>query len=225
MAGPRDYYLYMKRYNSFLVIAFVILGAFAAVAPLTAQQPAFDFRTLEPEQDVAIFAGGCFWCMEPPYDALEGVVRTISGYTGGTRANPTYQQVIQGGTGHYEAVLVIYEPALVSYEKLLEVFWYNVDPLDAGGQFCDRGPMYRTGIFVRDARQRQTAEASRDALNASGRLPREVVTQIIQAGPFYVAEDYHQEYYRKNPFRYRMYRTGCGRDARLRQLWGSDSPY
>lgn len=192
---------------------------------IAAQQPAFDFANLGPDQDAAIFAGGCFWCMEPPYDELPGVIRTISGYTGGTLPNPTYRQVVGGGTGHYEAVLVLYDPSIVRYEELLQVFWYNVDPLDAGGQFCDRGDMYRTGIFYRSQQQREAAEHSRYELNASRRLPRPVVTQIMPAGEFYVAEEYHQDYYRKNPLRYRTYRTGCGRDARLRQLWGADAPY
>lgn len=192
---------------------------------LFAGQPAYDFGALPANRAAAVFAGGCFWCMEPPYDEIEGVYETISGYTGGTVANPTYQQVTRGGTGHYEAILVVYDPSVVSYEELLEVFWFNVDPVDAGGQFCDRGSSYRTAIFYRDNRQRSQAIASRDALNRSGRLPRFIVTEIIEAGPFYVAEDYHQNYYLTNPLRYRTYRTGCGRDARLRQLWGADAPY
>lgn len=208
-----------------MLVIFTIIGVVGMSVELDAQQPAFDFTSLEPGQEAALFAGGCFWCMEPPYDALGGVIRTISGYTGGTLANPTYEQVVSGGTGHYEAVLVIYDPNRVSYEKLLEVFWFNVDPLDAEGQFCDRGDMYRTGIFYRSAEQRQLAEESRRALDASRRLPRPVVTEIMPAGTFYVAESHHQEYYLKNPLSYRFYRMGCGRDARLRQLWGSDAPY
>ncbi len=208
-----------------ILVFSMVLASNVTIMGVFAQQPAFDFETLEPGQEAAIFAGGCFWCMEPPYDALDGVVRTISGYTGGTLPNPTYRQVVNGGTGHYEAVLVIYEPDTVTYEKLLEVFWFNVDPLDDGGQFCDRGDMYRTGIFFRDQDQQRLAEESRRALDASRRLPRPVVTRIMPAEEYYVAENYHQRYYRRNPVRYRTYRTACGRDARLRQLWGPDAPY
>lgn len=199
----------------------VILG----LAPVSAQQPAFDLASLEDGQEAAIFAGGCFWCMEPPYDDRDGVVATISGYIGGTVANPTYNEVVRGRTGHYEAVLIIYEPDRISYSELLDIFWVNVDPLDAGGQFCDRGPMYRTGIFALDASQRRIAEQSKRELDASGRLRRAVVTEVMDATTFYEAEEYHQDYYLKNPLRYRTYRTGCGRDARLRQLWGADAPY
>lgn len=192
---------------------------------VAAQQPAFDFSSVPAGMETAVFAGGCFWCMEPPYDALDGVIATISGYTGGTVRHPTYEQVVRGGTGHYEAVLVVFDPQRVSYEDLLRVFWFNIDPLDARGQFCDRGDMYRAAIFPGTAAQRQAAERSRDQLNRSRRLPGPVVTEILPAGVFYVAEEYHQDYYLKNPVRYRLYRTGCGRDARLRQLWGADAPY
>ncbi len=210
-----------------LVKPILIVGIFlfALTAYLTAQQPAYDFGDLGPNREAAVFAGGCFWCMEHPYDEIDGVYETISGYTGGTVANPNYRQVVRGGTGHYESVLVVYDPRRVSYEELLEIYWFNIDPVDAGGQFCDRGTPYRTGIFYRDAAQQRAAIASRDALNRSGRLPRFIVTEILEAGEFYVAEDYHQDYYIKNPVRYRTYRTGCGRDARLRQLWGADAPY
>lgn len=201
-----------------------ILLILVAVA-LSAQQPAFDFTTLEDGQDVAILAGGCFWCMEPPYDDTPGVVATISGYTGGSLRNPTYEQVVRNNTGHYEAVLIIYEPDVVSFDELLDIFWVNIDPLDRGGQFCDRGSSYRAGIFYRTREQRETAIASREVLDASGRLRRPVTTEVMPAGTFYVAEEYHQDYYLKNPLRYRSYRTGCGRDARLRQLWGADAPY
>jgi len=171
---------------------------------------------------VATFAGGCFWCMEPPFDRVEGVVSTTSGYTGGTVAGPSYQQVSAGGTGHAEAVRVVYDPAKVDYRTLLEVFWRNVDPLDGGGQFCDRGPQYRPAIFAHDEEQRRLAEASKAALAASGRFaPRPIAVAVEPAGDFYVAEDYHQDYYRKNPVRYRYYRWNCGRDARLEQVWGS----
>jgi peptide-methionine (S)-S-oxide reductase len=170
---------------------------------------------------VAIFAGGCFWCMEPPFDKVDGVLATTSGYTGGTKINPTYEQVSAGRTGHYEALQVDYDPTRVSYEKLLEVFWRNIDPLDAGGQFCDKGPQYRAAIFVADDRERALAEASKAALEKSGKLPGRIVTQILPAGAFYPAEAYHQDYYRKNPTAYSYYRWSCGRDRRLERLWGA----
>jgi peptide-methionine (S)-S-oxide reductase len=170
---------------------------------------------------VAIFAGGCFWCMEPPFDKVDGVLATTSGYTGGTKINPTYEQVSTGRTGHYEALQVDYDPTRVSYEKLLEVFWRNIDPLDAGGQFCDKGPQYRAAIFVADDRERALAEASKAALEKSGKLPGRIVTQILPAGAFYPAEAYHQDYYRKNPTAYSYYRWSCGRDRRLERLWGA----
>ncbi len=176
--------------------------------------------TVPPGQAVATFAGGCFWCMEPPFDRLPGVSATISGYTGGTKANPTYQEVSSGGTGHAEAVQVIYDPKKVSYEKLLETYWVNVDPTVKDRQFCDSGTQYRTAIFYNDESQRKAAEASRAALEKSKPFKQPIVTQIVAAGPFYPAEDYHQDYYRKNPVRYQIYRSGCGRDARLKELWG-----
>jgi peptide-methionine (S)-S-oxide reductase len=173
---------------------------------------------------VATFAGGCFWCMEPPYDELDGVLATISGYTGGTTADPTYQEVSQGGTGHAEVVQVTYDPAKVTYEKLLEVFWRNVDPLDAGGQFCDRGDQYRTGIFVHGEEQRRLAVESKRALEDSQRFDGQpIVTEIEEAGPFYPAEDYHQDYYETNPVRYKFYRWNCGRDQRLAEVWGAEA--
>jgi peptide-methionine (S)-S-oxide reductase len=167
---------------------------------------------------VATFAGGCFWCMEPPFDKVEGVVSTTSGYTGGRTPSPTYAQVSEGGTGHAEAVQVIYDPARVSYAQLLEVFWRNVDPTNPDGQFCDLGSQYRTAVFYHDAEQRRLAEESKAALEKSGRFER-VVTEIVPAGTFYPAEEYHQDYYEKNPLRYRVYRYQCGRDQVLRRLW------
>jgi peptide-methionine (S)-S-oxide reductase len=168
----------------------------------------------------ATFAGGCFWCMEPPFDALPGVAATTSGYTGGETKRPTYEQVSMGRTGHFEAVQIEYDPEKVSYEKLLEVFWRNVDPTDGGGQFCDRGPQYRTGIFVHNEEQRRLAFESRRKLEASGLLEKTVVTEVYAATEFYPAEEYHQDYYLKNPFRYKFYRRGCGRDRVLKKLWG-----
>jgi peptide-methionine (S)-S-oxide reductase len=172
-------------------------------------------------QAAAVFAGGCFWCMEPPFDALAGVVATTSGYVGGHLAQPSYEAVTTGGTGHLEAVHILFDPARVGYARLLEVFWRNVDPLDAGGQFCDRGEAYATAIFAQDASQRRLAEASK--AEAEGRLRRPVATSIRDAEPFWPAEDYHQDYYLKNPARYRFYRWNCGRDARLRAVWGAEA--
>ena len=173
----------------------------------------------EPKLAKATFAGGCFWCMEPPFDELEGVVSTTSGYTGGRVANPSYEQVSYGGTGHLEAVEVLYDPAKISYERLLEVFWRNVDPTDGKGQFCDRGEQYTTAIFFHDEEQRRIAEESKRKLADSGRLKKPIATGIRPATPFYAAEDYHQDYYKKNPFRYKFYRSRCGRDRVLEKLW------
>ena len=178
-----------------------------------------------PKTAVAVFAGGCFWCMEPPFDALDGVLSTTSGYTGGPVENPSYEQVSQGGTGHFEAVRVEYDPARVSYPQLLEVFWQNVDPLDGGGQFCDRGSQYASAIFVADSEQRRLAAASKQALEQSKRFEQPIATRILAAGAFYAAEDYHQDYARRNPLRYRFYRSGCGRDARLKTVWGSSNAH
>jgi peptide-methionine (S)-S-oxide reductase len=175
---------------------------------------------VKPGQAVATFGGGCFWCMEPPYDKLPGVIATISGYMGGKTVNPTYQEVSAGNSGHVEVVQVVYDPKKVSYEKLLEVYWVNVDPTVKDRQFCDTGTQYRTVIFFHDDAQRKAAEASRAALEKSKPFKEPIVTPIEMAGPFYPAEDYHQDYYTKNPTRYSFYRNGCGRDARLKSLWG-----
>jgi peptide-methionine (S)-S-oxide reductase len=169
---------------------------------------------------LATFAGGCFWCMEGPFDVLEGVISTTSGFTGGHLANPTYDQVTTGRTGHAEAVRVVYDPSRIGYDELLAVYWRNVDPLDAGGQFCDRGSAYRPAIFAHDEAQRSLAEASKAELEASGRFDRPVVVEVLPASAFYAAEDYHQGFYRTNPERYREYRQACGRDRRLAELWG-----
>jgi peptide-methionine (S)-S-oxide reductase len=176
--------------------------------------------TVPPGQAVATFAGGCFWCMEAPFDNVPGVTATISGYTGGRKVNPTYEEVSSGATGHAEAVQVVYDPKKVTYEKLLEVYWVNVDPTVMNRQFCDTGTQYRTAIFYHDDAQRKAAEASKAAIEKSKPFKEPVVTPIEMAGAFYPAEDYHQDYYKKNPVRYNLYRSGCGRDARLKQLWG-----
>jgi peptide-methionine (S)-S-oxide reductase len=168
----------------------------------------------------ATFAGGCFWCMEPPYDELEGVISTISGYIGGTKKNPTYEQVSGGTTGHAEAVQVTYDPKKITYQKLLDVFWRNIDPLTADAQFCDSGSHYRSAIFYHDETQKGLAEKSKKSLQKRFKQP--IVTEIAPATEFYPAEDYHQDYYKKNPVRYKIYRYGCGRDQRLNELWGSE---
>ncbi len=196
---------------SALLLSLVLLPATARAAQADAAAP-------QPATATAVFAGGCFWCMEKPFDQLDGVLETTSGYTGGTVDSPTYKQVSSGLTGHAEALRVTYDPARVGYAALLEVFWRNVDPLDAGGQFCDRGSQYRSAIFVADAEQRRAAEASKKTVEA--RLGRPVATEIVDASTFWPAEDYHQDYYHKNPIRYAYYRTSCGRDKRLEQVWG-----
>ena len=173
-------------------------------------------------EDAAIFAGGCFWCMEPPFDELDGVISTTSGFSGGHVSNPSYEQVVAGRTGHLEVVKVTFDPTVVDFEALLAVFWKNIDPLDDGGQFCDRGDHYRSAIFFQDDAQRQAAEVSKQALEQSGRFDQTIVTRILAGAPFYPAEAYHQNYYQNNPIRYRYYRARCGRDARLRTLWGEN---
>jgi peptide-methionine (S)-S-oxide reductase len=168
----------------------------------------------------ATFAGGCFWCMEPPFDKVPGVVSTTSGYAGGKLVNPTYEQVAAGVTGHAEVVQVVFDPGKVSYEKLLEVFWRNIDPLDAGGQFCDRGRQYRSAIYYENDFQKRAALASRESLENSGRLPGAIMTEIAPLEAFYPAEVYHQDFYQRNFRHYWSYRAGCGRDRRLQDLWG-----
>ncbi len=168
----------------------------------------------------ATFAGGCFWCMEPPFDAIDGVVSTTSGYSGGVEKDPTYKQVSSGRTGHAEVLQVLYDPAKVSYEQLLEVFWRNIDPTTADRQFCDWGSQYRTGIFYHDEAQRTLAEASKRKIVEGGKLGAPIVTEITALTAFYPAEEYHQDFYKKNPAHYKRYRTGCGRDDTLRRIWG-----
>jgi peptide-methionine (S)-S-oxide reductase len=174
----------------------------------------------QPKLAKATFAGGCFWCMEPPYDKLPGVVSTTSGYAGGEEKNPTYQQVSAGGTGHAEVVQVLYDPSKVTYSKLLEVFWHNIDPTVKDKQFCDWGKQYRTAIFYHDENQRKLAEESKAEIQKSGKLKEPIVTEIAPLKQFYPAEEYHQDFYKKNPVHYKTYRLGCRRDARLEQLWG-----
>jgi peptide-methionine (S)-S-oxide reductase len=196
----------------FAVFATVILaGTGAALA-----QPA---ASSAPPHAVATFAGGCFWCVEADFDKVPGVISTTSGYTGGKVANSTYGQVSSGGTGHAEAVEIVYDPSKVSYQKLLDYFWHHHDPLAKDRQFCDRGDQYRPAIFYHDDEQRKLAEESKKLVQAKF-APRLVQTEIVKAGPFYNAEGYHQDYYEKNPIRYKFYRYNCGRDQRLEELWG-----
>ena len=172
--------------------------------------------------DTATFAGGCFWSMEHPFDQLDGVVSVTVGYAGGLEVKPTYQEVSTGRTGHLESVQVVYDPRKVGYEKLLDVFWHNIDPFDADGQICDHGPQYRTAVFYGDATQRRLAGESKRRLEEQFQRP--IATAIAPAGKFYPAEEYHQHYYRKNPISYKAYRWGCGRDRRLQQVWGAEAP-
>ena len=174
------------------------------------------------KREKATFAGGCFWCMEPPFDKLDGVISTTSGYCGGKEKNPTYKQVSAGETGHAEAVEILYDPSRISYAELLDVFWRNIDPTQKDGQFADTGAQYRTAIFYHNEEQRRLAETSRKELENSDRFSKEIVTEIVPATPFYRAEEYHQDYYKKNPLRYKLYRYGSGRDDYLVRKWGKE---
>jgi peptide-methionine (S)-S-oxide reductase len=196
----------------------LLAGLLAACEPSAAQAP----QPAPPSDNagVAIFAGGCFWCTEADFDKLPGVLETTSGYIGGHIDNPSYEQVSAGSSGHIEAVQVRFDSSQTSYAKLLEAFWPTIDPVTPNAQFCDRGPQYRSAIFYATAEEQAQAEASRAALQASGKLPGPVVTEVLPATRFYPAEDYHQDYYQRNPLRYAYYRNGCGRDKRLEQLWG-----
>lgn len=219
-----------------LVLTAVFLGILAisamGVRGVSAQQ---DQNQSKPQSDQSgddmgdnkavfkhvIFAGGCFWCMESPYEDLDGVIDVVSGYAGGNLKNPTYEQVSTGITGHYETVEVTYNPAVISFDQLVEVFWRNVDPFDETGQFCDEGSQYRTAIFVNDESERAIAEASKEKLEK--RFGKSFATKILDAAPFYKAEEYHQNYCRVNPIRYKMYRGACGRDHRLEAIWGDEA--
>ena len=177
----------------------------------------------EPKLEKATFAGGCFWCMEPPYDKLEGVHKTIVGYTGGQKKNPTYQEVTTGTTGHAEAVEVYFDPSVISYEKLVDTFWRNINPTTIDKQFADEGSQYRTAIFYHDEKQKAIAEASKKKLEDSGKYKEPIVTQVVPASTFYPAEEYHQDYYQKNGLHYKMYRIGSGREGYLKKTWGDKS--
>ncbi len=206
--------------NRFLAFALASLTACATGEP-TAEAGTDAAPALEEGQAEAIFAGGCFWCMEKDFEHVEGVLSVVSGYTGGKEEHPTYQQVGYHLTSHYEAVRVVYDPSVTSYETLLGLFWHSVDPTQADGQFCDKGDQYRTGIFTSDPAERALAEASK--AKAQEALGQPIVTEILPAATFWVAEEYHQDFYLKNPVRYMSYRTGCGRDARLAELWGESA--
>ena len=202
----------LKQWIAGLGIA--VAMAFAAHGHAQTAKPSAQSATAK-----ATFAGGCFWCMEPPYDELDGVLSTISGYMGGTKKNPTYEEVSAGRTGHAEVVQLTYDPKKVSYSKLLEIFWRNIDPLTPNRQFCDVGSQYRSAIFYHDANQKRLAEESKKAW--AKRFKEPIVTEIVSASTFYPAEDYHQDYYKKNPIRFKIYKYNCGRDQRLEELWGA----
>ena len=204
----------LKRFVFSFALALI---AFAGTGSAGAQPPG------EEGTAVAIFAGGCFWCMEPPFDKTEGVISTTSGYTGGTTANPSYEEVSAGGTGHIESVKIVYDPSKVSYEELLHVFWRNIDPFRKNAQFCDTGSQYSSALFYLNEEQQELAERSKAELEASDRFSQPIVTGIFEAAPFYPAEKYHQDYYMKNPNRYTFYRWSCGRDERLEQVWGDEA--
>lgn len=202
------------------LLLFFTLAGLLLISPAHAEQPAPN-QTASPDQyEKATFAGGCFWCMEPPFDKLDGVISTTSGYTGGQQKDPTYEAVSAGTTGHTEAVQVVYDPKRVSYEQLLKVFWRNIDPTVRDAQFCDHGSQYRTGIFYHDDQQRTLVQHSKEMLDKTKPFKESIVTEIAPASVFYPAEDYHQDFYKKNPVRYKFYRYNCGRDQRLEQLWG-----
>lgn len=189
----------------------IAIGLLSMAALVSAQESDGNIQT-------AVFAGGCFWCMEPPYDKLEGVLKTTSGYSGGKVPNPTYEQVSGGGTGHAEVVQITYDADKISYQQLLDVFWKNVDPLDGGGQFCDRGDQYRSAVFYGNAEEKRLAEASKQRV--AQQLGKSIATQVVPEATFYEAERYHQDYYQRNPVRYKYYRYRCGRDQRLEEVWG-----
>ena len=198
-----------------IVSRLVVFGIFSVATVILVSAPG---RT-----ETATFAGGCFWCMEPPFDKLKGVRSTTSGYIGGRLKNPTYDAVSRGGTGHAEAVQIVFEPEKISYTQLLEVFWRNIDPTTPDRQFCDRGTQYRSAIFYHSETQKQLAQESKKALLQSGRFRSKIVTEIVPASEFYRAEEYHQDYYVKNPLQYQEYRFRCGRDQRLGELWGTNT--
>jgi len=213
----------MKELMTIIVIA-VIAVTFGVIYMARADKKDVTVTNEAPTGlEKAILAGGCFWCMEPPFEKLNGVKDVVSGYTGGKETNPTYKEVGSGNTGHTESVEITFDPKVITYSEILDIFWRNMDPTDSGGQFVDRGQQYRSAIFYLDQEQKEIAERSREALMKSGRFSKPIVTEITKAGPFYRAEEYHQDYYKKNPLRYKYYRNGSGRDDFLDKAWGSEA--
>jgi len=208
--------------NIFVRAAFVALSAAALACSPQSGAQASPAKAHDGPVEVATLAGGCFWCVESAFDDVEGVIEAVSGYTGGEQPSPTYEEVSSGGSGHVEAVRVRFDPATIGYDEVLEIFWRQIDPTDSGGQFADRGSQYRTYVFVHDARQRELAELSSEALGRSGRFDGPIVTEIVDAGPFYEAEEYHQDYHHKHPEQYKRYRYGSGRTPYLERIWGQD---
>ena len=204
----------MRRLGMLFITCLVVAGA----APLVGAEGTVNAKPQK--RETATFAGGCFWCMEPPFERLPGVISVTAGYTGGTKANPTYEEVCAGTTGHAESVQIVYDPSAITYDQLLEVFWRNIDPTTPNRQFADVGDQYRTAIFSHTQEQQRMAEASKAMLQQSGKFAGPLVTEIVPASTFYPAEEYHQDYYKKNPFRYTLYRMGSGRDAYLHKVWG-----
>lgn len=208
-----------------------ILSTLCAIPLFLSLSPAARAADLE----TTVFAGGCFWCVESDFESVKGVTDAVSGYIGGSAETATYKQIGRGGTGHYEAVKITYDPSIISYGKLVDIFWRSIDATDAGGQFCDRGDSYRSALFTLSEKQRSVAVSSKKALDASGRLGKPIATKVLNAAPFYPAEEYHQDYYKKSDLvltrygpktkkvAYKKYRKACGRDARVRQLWGNDA--
>jgi methionine-S-sulfoxide reductase len=199
---------------------FAAIGLAACIAGAAAAAAAEEPSSMTKTQVRATFAGGCFWCMESEFGELDGIISATVGYTGGAVPDPSYEQVSSGSTGHAEAIEIAYDPATVSYEQLLEIFWTNIDPTQLEGQFADVGSQYRTAIFYHDETQRRLAEASKAALQGSGKFTKPIVTDIVPAAVFYPAEEHHQRYYKKNPVRYKMYKTGSGREGFLKRMWG-----
>jgi len=215
----------MRNLIAVFVTVFAGITFSLSVFPMQAESSG-DAKLRQPAQgkvEKATFAGGCFWCMEPPFDNLPGVVSVTSGYTGGQKKNPTYKEVSAGGTGHAEAVQLLYDPVKINYEKLLAVYWHNIDPTVKDRQFCDSGSQYRSAIFYHSENQRRLAMQSKEALEKSKSFKDPIVTEISPASEFFSAEEYHQHYYKKNPIRYKYYRNGCGRDKRLQELWGNQA--
>ena len=209
--------LFMYKLTFIYLIGFLALGFLSTTNASGAESPSSVSKN---KLEKATFAGGCFWCMQPPFDKLDGVISTTVGYCGGKEENPTYKQVSAGNTGHAEAVEIVYDPSRVGYADLLDVFWMNIDPTQENGQFADTGAQYRTAIFYHSEEQRRLAEVSKKELKNTGRFSKKIVTEIVPATPFYRAEEYHQDYYKKNPLRYKIYRYGSGRDDYLVRKWG-----